>query len=80
MFFDEVIVKLSCISIVTSESSLPAQKSSTQNTANKQRAITIKFKHFSDTVVKEGFNDKGLIIYIFKELAVEKCYFSLHVL
>lgn len=62
MFFDEVIVKLSCISIVTSESSLPAQKSSTQNTANRQqRGITIKFKHFSDTVVKKVLNDKDLL-------------------
>lgn len=54
MFLDEFIVKLSCISIVTSESSLPVQESSTRNTASIQQiGITIKFEHISDIMVKE---------------------------
>jgi len=62
MFFDEFIVKLSCISIVTSESSLPVQESSTRNTANReQTGLTIKFYYFVHTVVKEYLN-KGLSI------------------
>ena len=78
MFLDEFIVKLSCINIVTSESSLPVQESSTRNTANRQQTdSTITFEHISDIMGQSQKPIKDVFFNKFNYVSYYSSQFSL---